>query len=802
MSHKEDRWLRLENGEQFILETEMDADVPMDESEKLFSESIEAKNHQPRRSTRKNLGMPPQRFESEKATTAIINDVSEDLIDIPVVDKIVLPVVDKIVYPDCKMKDDDLQNHHGNYLLPSSNFYEPMQESMKLLSTLSDPQGTKAQTVRTRRAENQAHERAWVRTARSRQTRNRMRQAKTFYSSNVIIRKCSAKRITVHVEKEWARKLIKRRKETHSRGEEFPASLSDEILLSDWDGPSLEWARKRDDWPQWLAAIKKEINQLEARGTWKVVQEGEIKKGCRPLGTKLVLKIKRNPDGSVDRYKARLTVQGFLQRYGIDYMDTTSPVTHTSTVKFLKAHALQMERKTKVFDFAGAFLYPTLQDDIYMRAPELLGKGKVILKLLKSIYGLKQASREWFLALQKALLDIGFTQAPEGVDKCLFHHEKLDIYIAAYVDDSFCSYVNEASVEYVIEELKKKQFEFSKIGEFDMGLGLQFETTEDSVFISQPSSVDFIQNEFDVKNIAKPTPITKWQEKRRDDESKFKQCQVTQYLSLLGSLSHLGRMTRPDIILAVFHLASFSADPCERHYDALKHVVQYLLGSKNKGIYFRKTDGCPLWDFYCDSDWAGCPNTRRSTSGYLLKFMGGPLLAVSRRQKNVTLSSCEAEYCTFTDCAKDILWAKGLAKFFKCPFPKPADLRCDNVTAKHMAEGKAKQNRTKHIDALRKHIGVKYHFIRELVDFGELSLTYVDTTQNESDILTKPMARTKFHSAATKLLNESASAYRLNIAQHAILGPMGDNAIRIANMATISLMLRGLLRSDRRKSYE
>ena len=273
----------------------------------------------------------------------------------------------------------------------------------------------------------------------------------------------------------------------------------------------------------------------------------------------------------------------------------------------------------------------------------------------------------------------------------MFYNEQLDIYISAYVDDSFCSYMDERNLKYVIEELKKKKFEFSKIGEFDMGLGLQFETTEDSVFISQPSSVDFIQNEFDVKNIAKPTPITKWQEKRRDDESKFKQCQVTQYLSLLGSLSHLGRMTRPDIILAVFHLASFSADPCERHYDALKHVVQYLLGSKNKGIYFRKTDGCPLWDFYCDSDWAGCPNTRRSTSGYLLKFMGGPLLAVSRRQKNVTLSSCEAEYCTFTDCAKDILWAKGLAKFFKCPFPKPADLRCDNVTASIWL--KAKQNK-------------------------------------------------------------------------------------------------------------
>ena len=101
-----------------------------------------------------------------------------------------------------------------------------------------------------------------------------------------------------------------------------------------------------------------------------------------------------------------------------------------------------------------------------------------------------------------------------------------------------------------------------------------------------------------------------------------------------------------------------------------------------------------------------------------------------------------------------------------------------------MAEGKAKLNRTKHIDALRKHIGVKYHFIRELVDFNVLSLTYVDTTQNESDILTKPLARTKFHSAATKLLKESARACRLTIAQHTTLGSVGDNAIRIARLAS------------------
>ena len=141
--------------------------------------------------------------------------------------------------------------------------------------------------------------------------------------------------------------------------------------------------------------------------------------------------------------------------------------------------------------------------------------------------------------------------------------------------------------------------------------------------------------------------------------------------------------------------------------------------------------------FYCDSDWAGCPSTRRSTEGYVIKFMGGPLIAVSRRQRNVTKSSCEAEYCTFADCAADMVWAKSLADAFQCEFPEPAILRCDNKTAIGMAEGEVALKRTKHIDAFRKHVGVKYHWIRELVDFGIISS--IGQTSILQPCVTKPV---------------------------------------------------------------
>jgi len=212
---------------------------------------------------------------------------------------------------------------------------------------------------------------------------------------------------------------------------------------------------------------------------------------------------------------------------------------------------------------------------------------------------------------------------------------------------------------------------------------------------------------------------------------------------LLGALSHIAPMTRPEVLLAVFHLATFTGAPTARHYEGLVRITQHLHTDPTRGIRFAKDDG-PLWEFYCDSDWAGCPSTRRSTEGYLIKFMGGPLIAKSRRQRNVTKSSCEAEYCTFADCAADIIWVKSLAEAFQCEFPHPAVLRCDNRTAISMANGEVALKRTKHIDAFKKFIGVKYHWIRELVDFGIIRLQHVAGLENHSDILTKPNPKSVF----------------------------------------------------------
>jgi len=267
--------------------------------------------------------------------------------------------------------------------------------------------------------------------------------------------------------------------------------------------------------------------------------------------------------------------------------------------------------------------------------------------------------------------------------------------------------------------------------------------------------------EFDIPVVSRPTPLIRWLEPHDPDtEQILTPVDRTKFQSLLGALSHIARMTRPEVLLAVFHLATFTGAPTARHYEGLVRITQHLHTDPTRGIRFAKDDG-PLWEFYCDSDWAGCPSTRRSTEGYLIKFMGGPLIAKSRRQRNVTKSSCEAEYCTFADCAADIIWVKSLAEAFQCEFPHPAVLRCDNRTAISMANGEVALKRTKHIDAFKKFIGVKYHWIRELVDFGIIRLQHVAGLENHSDILTKPNPKSVFHPASKILLNEKPITARV-----------------------------------------
>lgn len=202
------------------------------------------------------------------------------------------------------------------------------------------------------------------------------------------------------------------------------------------------------------------------------------------------------------------------------------------------------------------------------------------------------------------------------------------------------------------------------------------------------------------------------------------------YRAAVGSLNYLAVATRPDIAFAVGVASRHMANPGPADVKLVKKIIRYVKGTKDQGLTYKSGTVMELIS-YSDSDYAGCEATRRSTSGALFMLAGGAVGWSSKRQRTVALSTCEAEYVAAACAAKELLWMKRLLKEMIGIF-KTQILYIDNQSAIKLINNKMTNDRSKHID-------VKYHFIRELVENGQIIPEFVGTRDQLADIFTKPL---------------------------------------------------------------
>lgn len=186
--------------------------------------------------------------------------------------------------------------------------------------------------------------------------------------------------------------------------------------------------------PEWQAAMRAEVAALQSNGTWSLVPLPPHK---RPIGCKWVYKVKLKPDGSVERYKARLVAKGYSQIEGVDYRETFAPVAKLTTVRVLLSLASIQGWHLHQLDVNNAFLHGDLHEEVYMKLPPGFGgKGETrVCKLHKSLYGLKQASRQWFIKLSMALKAAGFHQSWSDYSLFVRAHGSKFTALLVYVDD-------------------------------------------------------------------------------------------------------------------------------------------------------------------------------------------------------------------------------------------------------------------------------------------------------------------------------------------------------------------------------
>jgi len=485
---------------------------------------------------------------------------------------------------------------------------------------------------------------------------------------------------------------------------------------------------------KWKDAILAEFEAHEKNGTWKIVPKPERKS---LLSTKWVFKVKTLPNGQIDRFKARLVARGFEQRAGLDFFETYSPVARYDSIRTLIAIAAQRKLKIKQFDITTAFLYGTLEEDIYIKAPQgLTIQDNQALKLVKGLYGLKQSPRVWSNEFKSKIAAIGF--APTRSDGCVFRHLSKQIFVCIYVDDGLVLAEDADDINEVLNALKRA-FDV-KLVTGNTFVGLEIIATKTGYFMHQKSFAEKILDKFGKENCTIVSTPLATNHNINEPADEDEPCN-NPYRAAIGSLLFLASNTRPDLMHSIALLSKFNNKPKSRHWDAVQRVLRYLRGSIHKGILYEYKPTMTI-EVYTDADWAADATNRKSITGTLITLAGGPVIFRSNQQSLVSLSTTEAEYIAAAETVRDLVWIKSLLNDLGVSFDTPRVL-CDSKSAIGLIRNQEFSRRTKHIDT-------KYHFISDHYNKKCFKLEYIETDRQLADYFTKAIPREQFDKLITK----------------------------------------------------
>ena len=474
---------------------------------------------------------------------------------------------------------------------------------------------------------------------------------------------------------------------------------------------------------RWVQAMEEEIESMERNNTWS---RTELPKGKKLIGCRWVYTIKYKSTGEVERYKARLVAKGYTQVYGEDYTETFAPVAKLHSVRVLLSIAVNLSWGLWQMDVKNAFLQGDLEEEVFMAPPEGYGAHtQEVCKLRKAIYGLKQSPRAWYQKLSNCLLEKGFVKSE--ADHTLFTQKNKEGLVAVliYVDDIIITGDDVEGIRRTKEGLRSS-FDIKDLGELKYFLGIEMTREPKGMFISQRKYVmDLLKETGKLGSKPAKTPI---EEGYQDDSKEEMWPDVKQYQRLVGKLIYL-TITRPDICFAVNRVSQHMQTPKTHHWSMVERILRYLKGTPGKGIWL-ECNGHTELEAYCDADWAGDKQDRKSTTGYCT-FVGGNLVTWrSKKQKVIALSSAEAEYRAMKEVTKEMIWLKALLKDLGIHETKPMSLYCDNQAAIHIALNPVFHERTKHIE-------VDCHFIRGKIQDGLITPKFVRSGDQMADIFTK-----------------------------------------------------------------
>jgi hypothetical protein len=485
----------------------------------------------------------------------------------------------------------------------------------------------------------------------------------------------------------------------------------------------------------WYHAIRDELENLGVRQTWKLINKVLNRAvDLHPIKSKYAFRLTIKPDGTL-KFRARLVACGYSQVPGMDFDETYAPTAKYKSLCIIFHICAVMAWIMSGADVANAYVEADIDKLIYMYLPKELfcdENGKpIVVELLKSLYGLKQAGELWNRLINEKFCDLGFTRLAH--DKCVYikrnNITSTVTIIVVYVDDILFTGNDQEEIQGVLDYLSDQFTKITDMAIMSKYIGVEIERDYDNhtIYLSQKLyTQQYVDNNVSEKSTPKPIPMSESIDyTTKGDES------IGPIRDTVGKLRYLADRCRPDLLTAVGILGSAADNPTVKHLQGVETLGRYLKGTVSATMKFGGTDKNIKLFGYCDASHLPHGDSKpRLGYCFFLNNESGTIMARSFKDKSVSHSSCESEIKAIDETIRQAIWLRGFLEELGFPQLEPTVIYTDSQSAQALINSFNVKNNSAHLV-------MRLNYLHEVVTRGLIVLKYIDTLNQVADILTK-----------------------------------------------------------------